>query len=69
MISGLAAALPVAAEIDRRSGAGDQHEDGAHLQTVAVAPVIFFPGSLPRVTNQVDTGDSMMVTPLAPAQP
>ena len=29
LVGGLAAALPVAAEIDRGTGAGDQHEDGA----------------------------------------
>jgi hypothetical protein len=56
--------LPIAAEIDRGTGAGDQHEDGAQLQAVAFAPVIFLPGSLPRVFDQIDTGDAMVMTHL-----
>src|SRR5688572_25625501 len=67
--SDLAAALPVTTEIDRGTGAGDQHEDRADLQAVAVAPVILLPGSLPRVTNKVDAGDAMVMAHLAPAQP
>jgi hypothetical protein len=38
--------LPVATEIDRRTIAADQNDDGAELQAVAVAPVILLPGSL-----------------------
>ena len=53
--------MPIAAEIDRRPSAADQHEDGADLQAVAVTAVIFLPGSLPRVTNQVDAGDVDLV--------
>jgi hypothetical protein len=56
--------LPVAAEIDQRTDAGDQHEDGAELQAVAVAPVILLSGRLPRITNKVAAGDAMVMAHL-----
>ena len=41
-----AAALPVAAEVDRRAAVGDQHDDDAELHAVAVTPMVLLPGGL-----------------------
>src|SRR5437588_305656 len=57
--------LPVAAEVDRRAAAHDQAHHRADLLAGAVPAMIFAPRQFPRIPDQVDPGDVMIVTDLA----
>ena len=62
-------ALPVAAEVHRRTAADHQPNDRADLLAIAVPSVIFAPGQFPHVAQQVDAGDMMIVADLAAPRP
>jgi hypothetical protein len=67
-LSGLSRALPVAAEINRRSASHRQANHAIHLLAVTDAAQIFAPCRLLGVTNKIRSGDMMMMPEFAAAQ-
>ena len=62
-------ALPIAAEIDRRLAPHRQPDDAIHLLAVADAAEVLAPGRLAGVTDEIGSGDVVVMSKFAAAQP
>ena len=61
--------LPIAAEVHRRAAARDQAHHRADLLAGAVPAMIFAPRQFPRIPDQIDPGDVMIMADLAAPRP
>jgi hypothetical protein len=61
-------ALPVATEIDRRPASHCQPDDAIHLLAVTDAAEVLAPGRLSGVTDEIGSGDVVVMSEFAAAQ-